>query len=151
MIDWVWIPVPLLTSSPFSVATKTPLPETNDEITAIYVPFPLSVTGAILPMPDNFVIVTIEPPVIMLLPLASFAVTVNVWVLTPLALILAMVGVKVDAVASTGPAGPEVYVMIDWVWIPVPLLTSSAFSVATKTPLPADTGEVTFAVYVPSP
>ena len=48
--------------------------------------------------------VTVEPPVIKLLPLASLACTVNTCVLLPFAMILAVAGVNVDWVAFAVPA-----------------------------------------------
>ena len=64
----------------------------------------LSVTASIVPVPDCFVIVTVAPPLVKLLPLASFAVTVKTCVLLPFAVMLALVGVKVDCTASAAPA-----------------------------------------------
>ena len=68
----------------------------------MYVPLPLSVTEPIVPVPDCFVIVTVEPPVDRLLPFASFACTVNTCVELPFAVIDELTGVSVDCVASAG-------------------------------------------------
>ena len=57
-----------------------------------------------MPVPEERVMVTVAPPVERLLLLASLAVTVRVWVLTPSAVMLALVGVRVDWVASAAPA-----------------------------------------------
>jgi hypothetical protein len=65
-----------------------------------------------LPVPENFVIVTVAPPTPTLSPSASLAVTVNTCVLVPSAVMLALAGVKVDAVASAAPA---TYVTVAWV------------------------------------
>ena len=143
-VDWVWLPVPLFTAAPPNVATKTPLPVAVGEVTvAVYVPLPLSVTEPILPVPLCLVIVTVEPPLVNKLPFTSFAVTVNTCVLLPSAVMLALVGVSVDCVAL---AAPGVYVMVDWVWLPVPFFTGLPPNVATNTPLPVAVGEVTVAV-----
>ncbi|CAM4370702.1 hypothetical protein AQBE111736_13695 [Aquirufa beregesia] len=57
---------------------KTPDPAVVGEVTvAVYVPLPASLTVPILPEPDCLVIVTVAPPVPILFPLASLAVTVN--------------------------------------------------------------------------
>ena len=64
---------------------------------------PVSVTLPIVPVPDCFVMVTVEPPVVRLFPLASLACTVRTWVLVPLAVMLALDGVRVDWVASAAP------------------------------------------------
>ncbi len=70
-----------MTGLPPRVATKTPDPVAVGAVTvAVYVPLPLFVTAPIEPVPDCFVIVTVEPPVVRLLPKASFACTVNTWV-----------------------------------------------------------------------
>ena len=53
-----------------------------------------------VPVPEDLVMVTVAPPVVRLFPLASLACTVKVWVLVPLAVMLAEVGVKVDCPAS---------------------------------------------------
>src|SRR6185503_8340798 len=99
MVDCVWLAVPLLTADPPSVATNTPLPVAVGDVTvAVYVPLLLSVTDPIVPVPDDFVIVTVEPPVVRLLPLASLAWTVSTCVLVPFAVIEALVGVSVDCV-----------------------------------------------------
>ena len=58
----------------------------------------------IFPVPDDWVMVTVVPPMVRLLPWASLVVTVKVWVLVPSAVILDEVGVKVDCPASAGPA-----------------------------------------------
>ena len=63
----------------------------------------MSVTLPIVPVPDCFVIVTVDPPLVRLLPFASLACTVNTCVLLPLAVTLALVGVSVDCVASAAP------------------------------------------------
>ena len=74
IVDWVCEPVPDLTGWPPSVATNTPDPVAVGEVTvAVYVPLELSVTDPIVPVPDDFVIVTVEPPTVMLFPLMSLA------------------------------------------------------------------------------
>jgi len=56
------------------VATKTPEPLAVGAVTvAAYVPLLLSVTELIVPVPDCLVIVTVAPPLVRLLPLASLA------------------------------------------------------------------------------
>ena len=45
-----------------------------------------------VPVPEDLVMVTVAPPVVRLFPLASLACTVKVWVLVPLAVMLAEVG-----------------------------------------------------------
>src|SRR5205809_107252 len=104
---------------------------------AVYVPWPLSVTEPIVPLPDCFVIVTVVPPEVRLLPFASFACTVKICVALPFAVIDADVGVSVDCVAS---AGPGTYVTVAVVWEPVPDLTGLPPSVATNTPEPVAVG-----------
>src|SRR5207237_998337 len=83
-----WIALPLLTAAPPNVATKTPDPVEVGAVTvAVYVPFALSVTALIKPVPADLVIVTVDPPVVRLFPFASFACTVNTCVAIPLAVI----------------------------------------------------------------
>ena len=78
IVDWVWEPVPDFTGKPPKVAINTPLPVAVGEVTvAVYVPLELSVTAPIVPVPDDFVIVTVEPPTDKLFPLASLAWTVK--------------------------------------------------------------------------
>ena len=40
---------------------------------AVYVPFELSVTEPIVPVPEDLVIVTVEPPIAIVFPFASLA------------------------------------------------------------------------------
>ena len=56
-----------------------------------------------VPVPEDLVMVTVAPPVVRLFPLASLACTVKVWVLVPLAVMLAEVGVSVDCAALAVP------------------------------------------------
>ena len=63
----------------------------------------MSVTLPIVPVPEDLVMVTVEPPLVRLLPLASLACTVSTCVLVPLAVMLALAGVSVDCVASAAP------------------------------------------------
>jgi len=113
MVDCVWLPPPLFTELPPNVATNTPLPVAVGDVTvAVYVPLPLSVTLPIVPVPDDLVIVTVAPPVVRLLLVISLACTVNTCVLLPSAVILALVGVKVECAAL---AAPTIYVMVDCV------------------------------------
>ncbi len=107
---------------------------------------PLSVTELIVPVPDDFVIVTVAPPLVRLLPFASSAWTVRTCVETPFAAIDELVGVNVDLAALTAP---ERYVTVACVCDPPPLNTFEPPRVATKVPLPTAAGEVTVAVYVP--
>ena len=58
----------------------------------------LSVTAETVPTPDNLEITTVAPPVVMALPKASLAVTVNVCGVAP-ATKLALIGVNVDVAA----------------------------------------------------
>src|SRR5436190_2018334 len=104
IVDVVCEPVPDLTGLPPRVATNTPEPVAVGAVTvAVYVPSPWSVTEPIEPVPDCFVIVTVEPPLVRSLPKASFACTVRTWVAVPLAVIDELVGVSVDWVASAAP------------------------------------------------
>jgi len=74
MVACVWLPPPLFTELPPNVATNTPLPVAVGEVTvAVYVPFALSVTLPIVPVPDDLVIVTVAPPVVRLVPPEVFA------------------------------------------------------------------------------
>ena len=96
--------MPDLTGWPPRVATKTPEPVDAAAVTvAVYVPSPLSLTEPIVPVPDCFVIVTVDPPLVRLLPNASFAVTVSTCVAVPFAVIDDVVGVSVDCVAFAAP------------------------------------------------
>ena len=71
-------PVPDLTGWAPKVATNTPDPTVTGEVTvAVYVPLLLSVTAPIVPVPDDFVIVTVCPPTAIVFPFASLAVTVK--------------------------------------------------------------------------
>ena len=64
-IAWVWLPLPLMTALPSRVATKTPLPLAVGAVTvALYVPLPWSVTAPTLPLPEDRLIVTVEPPLV---------------------------------------------------------------------------------------
>ena len=56
-----------------------------------------------MPLPDCCVMVTTAPPPVRALPLASLAVTVSTWLAAPLAVMLALVGVRVDWVALAVP------------------------------------------------
>ena len=97
IVDWVWEPVPDFTGKPPKVAMNTPLPVAVGDVTvAVYVPLELSVTDPIVPVPDDFVIVTVCPPTAIVFPFASLAVTVQSWVEIPSAAIDADVGVNVD-------------------------------------------------------
>ena len=49
-----------------------------------------------LPVPEDLVIVTVAPPLLRSLPLASLACTVSSCVLVPSAVMLALVGVRLD-------------------------------------------------------
>src|SRR5438270_10634761 len=60
----------------------------------------------LVPVPDCLVIVTVAPPVVSALPLASLAVTVSTCVKLPLAVMEALVGVRADCVASAAPGVP---------------------------------------------
>src|SRR5205085_1277791 len=100
----------------------------------------LSVTDPIVPVPDDRVIVTVEPPAVRLLPFASLACTVSTCVLVPFAVMLALVGVSVEIAASAAPGS---YVIVDCVWLPPPLFTADPLIVATNTPLPGLVGDVT--------
>ena len=83
---------------------KTPLPVAVGAVTvAVYVPFPTFVTAPIVPVPDCFVIVTVEPPAVRLLPKASFACTVSTWVAVPFAVIDELTGASVDWAAFAAP------------------------------------------------
>src|SRR5712671_3085039 len=149
-VDWVWLLVPLLTAEPPRVATNTPLPVAVGDVTVdVYVPLLLSVTEPIVPVPDCFVIATVDPPLVKLFPLTSFAWTVNTCVLLPFAVMLELAGANVDCAAS---AAPGVYVTVACVWLPVPLFTGDPANVATNTPLPVAVGDVTVAcVWLPPP
>ena len=79
MVDCVCEPVPDLTGWAPKVATNTPDPVAVGEVTvAVYVPLLLSVTAPIVPVPDDFVIVTVCPPTAIVFPFASLAVTVKI-------------------------------------------------------------------------
>ena len=83
------------------MAIKVPLPIVVGEVTvAVYVPLLLSVTAPMEPVPDNLVMVTVEPPVPIKFPKTSRAVTVNTWVDNPFAIIVEGDGVNVDLAAS---------------------------------------------------
>ena len=69
-------------------------------------PLWLSVTAPRLPEPEDFVIVTVAPPLLRSLPFASLACTVSTCVLVPLAVTLALDGVKVDRAALAPPGVP---------------------------------------------
>ena len=68
-VDWTCEPVPAWTSALFSVETKTPLPVVDGAVTvALYVPLLLSVTEPTVPSPEDFVIATVAPPDVSVLP-----------------------------------------------------------------------------------
>ena len=108
---------------------------------------PLSLTEPIEPVPESIVIATMAPPVVRLVPAASFAWTVSTWVLVPLAVMLALVGVSVDwaalaeagtvKVRTTAPAPPA-----------PPLKADEPFPVA---PLPPPPGAVPADPLLPLP
>src|SRR5256885_1155445 len=54
----------------------------------------------IVPVPEDLVMRTVDPPVVRLLPFASLARTVRTWVDDPLAVIEELTGVSVDWAAS---------------------------------------------------
>jgi len=63
-------------------------------------------------VPESFVMVTVAPPEVRLLPLASFACTVSTCVEEPSAVMDALVGVRVDAVALAVPGLTVVMVVV---------------------------------------
>lgn len=96
-------PVPPWTADPPSVAEKTPLPVAVGAVTvAVYVPFPLSVTDPTVPVPEERLITTVEPPALRLLPYWSFACTVSVTV-DPFAVTELLDAVSVDWLAVAAP------------------------------------------------
>src|SRR4051794_33250877 len=102
-----------MTAEPPSVATKTPEPASVGDVTvAVYVPLPTFVTAPIVPVPDCFVIVTVAPPVVRFVPLASRACTVRTCVAVPFAVIDAEVGVSVDMAALAAPGRAIVLVEV---------------------------------------
>jgi hypothetical protein len=124
------MPVALIV--PVMVAVPT---LTDDVNVAVYVPFPLSVTPDKLPRVVESV--TVAPPRVRLLPLASFACTVMVVVLVPLAVIVPDAAVMVVVAALAGP-GINVTVSLSAI--------AEALSVPVMVPLPTEVGDVNVAV-----
>src|SRR5437868_4096551 len=96
-----------------------------------------------LPVLDCLGIVTVEQPEVRLLPLTSLAWTVSTWVAMPFAVIVELIGVSVDWVAS---ASPSTYATLAWIWLPSLLYALPISRVATNTPDPVAVGAVTVAV-----
>jgi hypothetical protein len=106
-------PTAVPTAVPPNVAASVAEPAAVGAVSvAVYVPLPLSVVEPSVPVPDDFEITTVAPPVVKLVLFTSRACTVIVEVLDPSAVIEVGLALIVECAALAAPA---TYVTVAWV------------------------------------